>query len=241
MGCNRSKSAISILNRARQTIDQAWHDTYSGERVALQNQWVLSRAEEYRSVENPRLIFTAGAMGSGKTHSLRALSHNIALDIQNTLIIDPDKFKEMIPEYTDYKRNNPERAGTLVHRESALLSELTLEYALHYRLNIVVDGSLKDWKWYQEEFQRIRETYAAYRSIELFYVQADWDIVLNRANDRGKITGRMIRPEVLRAVYDTAPFSVENLAGYVDVVYEVDNNDEPSIRSVRSIGRNDKA
>jgi energy-coupling factor transporter ATP-binding protein EcfA2 len=236
MECINSKG-VRILNRARQSIDTVWHDSYTGDRVELQNRWILSKVENYLPVEKPRLIFTAGAMGSGKTHSLRALSHLIDLNINNTLIIDPDRFKEIIPEYSDYKKANLESAGTLVHKESVLMSELALHYALHHKLNIVVDGSLKDWEWHRGEFQRIRETHPAYDTIEIFYVQTDWDIVLKRANDRGLITGRHIKPVVLRAVYDAVPISIENLIEYVDKIYEVINNTTPSIQIVRSVRR----
>lgn len=231
MGCTSSKA--SYLDISRLKLDQSWHGMYTSKRIALQNKWILTKLNGFQPVEKPRLLFTAGAMGSGKTHSLRKLADFIHLDLQNTLIIDPDKFKDIIPEFENLKKNNPENASTLVHKESALLSELTLECALQMKLNTVVDGSLNDWKWYRTEFQRIRKMYPIYETIELFLVRADWQTVLDRANKRGTETGRIINENVLEETYQKIPTAISELEKLVDVVYEVDNNVEPYIQVVR--------
>ena len=39
-------------------------------------------------------------------------------------------------------------AGSLTHRESGMMAELAQEQALSEGKNIIIDGSLRDWKWY---------------------------------------------------------------------------------------------
>lgn len=228
---------VNILKSIRKGLDTTWHDVYSDERIVLQNNWIITKTLGFNSTSDPRLIFTAGAMGAGKTHSLKKLADDINLDLKNTLIIDPDKYKDMIPEFEQYKCFCPENAGTLVHKESALLSELTLEYALKNKFNTVVDGSLNDWKWYSREFARIRKTYPSYKAIELFYVKADWPIVFSRTIKRGKETGRIINPIVLKNTYQEIPIAIKELESLVDIIYEVDNEAIPCIRTIKQTNK----
>lgn len=212
--------------RIRSCLDYSWHQQYTEERQLQQDRWIDEYLNGFQSApKSPLLLYTAGAMGAGKSHSLKKLSP----DMKNTLLIDPDKFKEMIPEYQDLKRTDPMNAGTIVHKESGILCEIILEEALNRSLNIVVDGSMINYEWHIDQFKRIRSVYPQYMTIEIMFVRAEWDIILSRAIQRGEVTGRKIKEEKLRITFEGIPKSIEILKNHANRVYYVDNNDTPRI------------
>lgn len=217
----------------RSGLDYEYHQHYSKERQLQQDKWIKEYIGQLEPVcsklEPPLLLYTAGAMGSGKSHSVRRL---LNFDPNNTLIIDPDKFKEMIPEYRKLKREDPLNASSIVHQESGFLCEIALEVALERQLNVIVDGSLTDYQWHINQFAKIRKMYPKYTNIEIMFVRTIWIEVLRRATERGEITGRIISPGKLRDTYNLVTKSVEILQLYANKVYYVDNNESPFITKV---------
>ena len=70
-------------------------------------------------------------MGAGKSRSLQSLSQtHFEINLDKVIWIDPDKIKEFLPEFEEYKKTNPDKAGTLVHKESGFICEIILELAL---------------------------------------------------------------------------------------------------------------
>ena len=49
--------------------------------------------------------------------------------------------------------------GALTHLESGFLVEIAQEALLQRNSNIQVDGSLRDWRWYQKVFKAIKKQY----------------------------------------------------------------------------------
>ena len=219
----------------REHLDYNYHQDYPESRQLLQDQIIDFFLNGYTKStrQPPLLLYTAGAMGSGKSHSIRRLfsdpENNYQIDLANTLIIDPDKFKDLIPEYLDLQQTNPENAATIVHQESGFLSEILFEVALQERLNVIKDGSMVDVAWHQQEIKRIREMYPAYQEIMIMYVTASWYQVAKRAYERGQVTGRQINQAKLRKVYEQVPKSVEMLKPLVDRVIDVENEDTSTI------------
>ena len=51
-----------------------------------------------RNSERPWIVFTAGAMGVGKTHALRRLAERGDFPLRTFAVIDPDVVKSWLPE-----------------------------------------------------------------------------------------------------------------------------------------------
>lgn len=114
-----------------------WKYVYHPLRAALHQKIVERRMRAGVSDTKPRIIFTAGGFGAGKSFVAAALENLKLIDVASFLWIDPDSIKEEIPEYEVYKRTDPDQAATLVHRESGYIQEELLETALQAKKNII--------------------------------------------------------------------------------------------------------
>ena len=121
--------------------------------------------------QHPWLVFTCGAMGAGKGWVMNWMSTLDILPLRSIVHIDPDRFKQMMPEWAGHVRRDAASAGTRCHKESGLLAELAQELAMRHRLHVWVDGSLRDHGWYERKFDELRAKHPTYK-IALFYVRA---------------------------------------------------------------------
>jgi predicted ABC-type ATPase len=233
---------ISLLNYVfvgkykdiREKLDYIFHENYTDERQLFQDllidkiigMYVLNLDQNRGS--QPYLVYTAGAMGAGKTHTLRVLSQEGEGKYDCSLIIDPDRYREMLPEYQEMKVIDSLNAASYFQKESCILSEITLHIGLMRGYNIISDGSMINYQWYVNEITWIRQDYPSYR-IMMIYVDADWDRIVERVENRCKITGRCINKDKLRSVWSKIPDSVNILKKYVDEYIFVKNNEHPVI------------
>ena len=212
----------------RAGLDTAYHGTYSQPRQALQDRLLddaLQGVEGGR--ETPWCIFTAGAMGSGKSHVFEYLVNRAILPLQGVQILDPDMFKASLPEWKGYLRRDPLRAGFHTRRESGYLLEVAQEHALRDRRHVWVDGSLRDGAWYSGEFERISRQHPSYK-IAIVHVVASRNVVLQRAERRAAVTGRHVPISEIDDSIARVPRSVEQLRTRVDFLAVVDNSaDKP--------------
>jgi predicted ABC-type ATPase len=87
--------------------------------------------------EPPEFTLLGGGTASGKT----TLSNQILGNRPNTVRIDPDEIKKLIPEYAGLKKSDPEKASFRVHEESSYLSKAILAAAAAKGLNITLDST----------------------------------------------------------------------------------------------------
>jgi hypothetical protein len=93
----------------------------------------------------------------------------------------------------------------------------------HGRCSAVVDGSLQDWRWHADLFDRVRRDESAGYSLAILHVTADRETVHARAAKRARATGRIVPSDVLDRAMVRVPEAVAKLAPRVDWVVEVDN------------------
>jgi hypothetical protein len=213
-----------------------WHYEYLPLRAELHKKIVETRMRSGVVNEHPRLIFTAGPFGAGKSFVTSALEKLSILDVSQFLWIDPDSIKEEIPEYAELKKSAPEDAATLVHKESGHIQEKLFEAALRSKKNIIVDGSLRAKDWWTSEFNRIKQSYPEY-SISIVSVSAPEEVLLQRVEARGRVTGRLIPSELVLETSRAVRESVNHLSTFTDSTIEIDNGITPTIKSVRIKGR----
>ena len=100
--------------------------------------------------------------------------------LESYIVIDPDETRSHFPEYHMYARRNPKRAGELTHREAGYVTEIATVAALKLGYNVLVDGSLWDYKWYEEYFRSLRKEYKLLR-IAIIHITAPREAVFARA------------------------------------------------------------
>ncbi|EOD31723.1 hypothetical protein EMIHUDRAFT_112677 [Emiliania huxleyi CCMP1516] len=195
--CQRGKYA-----KIRESLDHAYHGVYTAERQALQDRLAppidASRTRPALPQAHPWLLYTAGAMGAGKSHTVRWMWEAGHFPLEAIVHLDPDLFKTAMPEWDGYVALDPMSAGQRTQRESGYLVEIAQAAAMaerrrvsaggrredtsmgasatrpgHVRRHIWVDGSLRDLNW---------RDHPAYR-LAILHVTASEEQIFARASD----------------------------------------------------------
>eukprot|EP01060_Flectonema_neradi_P008400 TRINITY_DN16002_c0_g1_i1.p1 TRINITY_DN16002_c0_g1~~TRINITY_DN16002_c0_g1_i1.p1 ORF type:complete len:462 (+),score=82.14 TRINITY_DN16002_c0_g1_i1:44-1429(+) len=209
----------------RSGLDSQYHGSYIPERQRLQDVRVKDVIGAGVPKEHPWLVFTAGAMGAGKSHCVRWMCDNGYFPLPDIVQIDPDRFKERLPEWEGYLHHDPLSAGSMLRKESGYLVEIAQEVALGMKKNTWVDGSLRDGEWYKSQFERIKLEHPEYR-IAIIHVTAPLETVIQRALSRGESTGRHVPESEIRDSFERVPKVVEMLTPQCDFVAHINNTDD---------------
>lgn len=165
---NHQQTFYGKYKHIRERLDYKYHAHYYGARQLLQDSIIdslLLTPEESPEGENggeqskPYIIFTAGCMGAGKTHTVHKLSSSGQFPVKSFVSVDPDEIRRLLPEYPVYIADNALRAGELTRKEAGMIAEILTEAALERNQNVLVDGSLRDAAWYQNYFELLRESH----------------------------------------------------------------------------------
>jgi len=85
-----------------------------------------------------------------------------------------------------------------------------------------VDGSLQDHEWYSHVFKDIRKRFPLYK-IAILYVFADEKDVIDRAENRAQVTGRVVPVHILKSAIRKTATSIERLAPLADFAARIEN------------------
>lgn len=158
-----------------------------------------SKAVQRPQNERPWCIFTAGCMGSGKTHVMCTLDAHGLLPLPRFVRVDIDRIRMLLPELDGYVRHDRMTAGEMTQKEAGAIAEIATEEALMRGYNVWVDSTMKNEEWWSEEIGRIQKTFPHRTCI--LHVTARWPAVQQREARRGEVTGRRIPPRILEDVF----------------------------------------
>ncbi len=215
-----------------------WKYEFIPSRKKLHAEIVKKIAGNSSPTERPLILFTSGSFGSGKSTTIGKLVDLNILPATDFNWIDPDKIRELVPEYQKFRTLSPTNAGTLVHLEVGLIQELVFEQAAKNGQPIIMEGTLRSYEWNKSEFDRIRKLYPQYR-IGILALKADEAIAEKRVHDRAKTEGREIPSAYIAQVAKDVPQTLKQLEPFADFTLEVVNNDLPTITRVR-VGDNEQ-
>lgn len=179
----------------RGSLDYTYHANYTPQRQILQDQIIstlLSKSNanitDYTtgnsciSPKNPWIVFTAGAMGSGKSYTIKQLHAYDRFPLETFITVDPDEIRRLLPEFEKYLDFNAEMAGEHTRKEAGFLAEMLTQIALKNGRNVLVDGSLKDADWYHDYFHLLKKDYEEFGlKIGILHVTAPREAVFERA------------------------------------------------------------
>ena len=218
----------------RRGLDYAYHNHYTAERQRVQDaiveRFMATRvvdAHDARACEAPTqpwIVFTAGAMGAGKSFVLKWLVQGGRFPMAAFVHVDPDAVKYLLPEMQGYIRRDQARAGSLTHHESGFIAEIITQAALLRGKNVLVDGSLRNVAWYRQHMRALKAEHAQLR-IAIVHVDAPADVVLRRAAKRARNTGREVPRALLLETLEAVPASVAALSPEADFVCRIHNGD----------------
>lgn len=185
----------------RETLDYEYHVPYTRERQSLQDAIVtdmLSTAvikDQNGNVcttpTEPWIVFTAGAMGAGKSYTMNKLVLEGRFPLLAFVSIDPDEIRRHLPEFHLYVEQSPELAGELTRKEAGYIGEILTLAGLIAGKNVLVDGSLRDAEWYKHYFERLRHDFPNLR-IAIIHVTAPRDAVFQRSAVRMDTNGYIL-------------------------------------------------
>ena len=216
------------FREAREALDWSYHIKPIAPRQQLQDK-ILATAMKpsCERRERPWIVFTAGAMGAGKSYALHALHAERLFPLDTFQTIDPDALKHELPEMPGYLLFDRPSAATKLHRESTQMADVLLEHSLRAGCNVLVDGSLRDHKYYAWLFGDLRKRFPSHR-LAIVHISAPPEVVHRRVAERAANSkdGRAVPRELVDASLKQVPESVRVLGPLVDYVAEVENDDD---------------
>jgi hypothetical protein len=182
---------IGKYSHIRKTLDYKYHANYTFERQHLQDAIISDMLDEAIILDvdgnigtvptKPWIVFTAGAMGAGKGHTMNVLVEMGRFPLKAFVSVDPDEVRRLLPEYHMYINENPELAGELTRKEAGYIAEILTLAALQAGKNVLQDGSLRDSDWYKIYFERLKKEFPSVRQA-IIHVTAPREAVFRRAS-----------------------------------------------------------
>lgn len=227
----------------RAGLDYKYHSNFKKSRQLLQDKIIhdilaLDPSSTHSdctktSDDTPWIVFTAGVMGAGKTHTIRSLHENQYFPLRDFVVVDPDDIRSQFPEYKLYIKTHPELAGECTRKEAGYISEIAIHAALQQRRNVLVDGSLRDSHWYHTYFSYLKKKYYPVK-IAILHITASMEHIWERVKKRSEETGRVVPKETIVHALENVPRSIDILTPLSDFFCEINNDDD--IHVVQPVG-----
>ncbi len=214
----------SVFAGSRSKLDMGYHGLYTVQRQRLQDSIVqdIITTGSKKTCEDPWVVFSAGAMGAGKSFAVRWMSNKGYFPLPDFVKVDADSIRTYLPEWGGYIVAQPLDAGRLTRSEAGMCVEIAMDAAMQNRKNVWVDGSLRESAWFESLFHRIAREFPHYR-IAILYVSADRGAIMRRVRRRGRQTGRLVPEEEVIDSIERVPESVQLLRSKADFVAYIDN------------------
>ena len=202
----------------RKQLDYNFHKVYSQERQLLQDAIIYKEIDNKKIYAKKKILLTAGAMGAGKTHTVKRL---LGQFYEDYVVADVDKIKHCLPEMKELLQKDPLNAGHILHSEACTIHEIMFRSAIAEGRNVIIDGSLRDGSFFLPLVKEWKRT--TQYEITIVHVIASLATCIRRAEKRARITGRIIPEESIRTSLQQCPKSVELLRPFVHHVVEIHN------------------
>lgn len=234
---------LSVISFPKDIFAQQIFDTsatyqqegkWTQKREALHRQIVANLLTGLRAEHDPKVIFTGGPSGAGKSTVLKELATIGLFPTNNTVFIDPDMVKELLPEYTQFKKLDPQKAASAVHSESGYICDVLYAEAIKRGFNIVVDGTLRAYDYFYKVITEIPAIYGKYQIVTV-YVDASLPTLMKRVEERGKKTRRYVPTDIVQQTKLAMDESYNTLLMASDFTYYIENESEPIPRKGFSI------
>lgn len=168
------------------TPDGGW----TPERKALHDQIVADFKKGKTPVDDPTSYMMGGGPAAGKSSLLKSGQVEIP---ENTVKVDSDEIKGMLPEYQSMLASGDSKAATFVHEESSYLSKRLAAESSREGYNVMLDGTGDN------SIESLRSKVEMLRNrgqkVVGIYASVPTDVAVARSNDRAERTGRYV-PEV---------------------------------------------
>lgn len=212
-----------------ETVSKAGRSGFRAAEIAK----VVARGRPFPADVRPILWLMGGGSGSGKSTVLSELKAQGFVPDSGAVEIDPDDFKEVIPEFQELIRRGDSRAAAVVHEESTLMARTALVQAMKQRANIIFDTTLSA---FPSAAKLIR--YARLHGYEarIIGVTASLATALSRVRNRAERSGRFVPEPALRRTHQHFAAAFEKYVPLADAI-ELWKTDMPAAAHAKKIAR----
>lgn len=230
----------------RHTTGGKWVDgelvdyTWKPERLEIQKAILKQDKKGWKNKlpekgQKPKLIILGGRGGSGKSlftkkdkETGKLVLGDDGYDKDKYLVVDPDSYKERLPEYKSLVDKKDPRAGLNaweVHEESSFMKKAMLKWAKDKGINIVLDGTLAN---YGSTAKTIAEFKKAGYDVEGAYMRLPREKSAVRGVNRGMNIaegGRWVPSELMLAMTDNEENFIKMIPEFTK--WSIYDNDVP--------------
>lgn len=190
----RSGSEYVPLNPDGRDTQQRFsdgHGHYTPERQELHDAIVAHFTQGITTVAHPTAMILGGGMASGKT----TLVESEHLATGNTVDVNVDKIRPLIPELREAYASKPKDAIPIAdyHEEASDISRQLMREATAQRMNMTLDGTGDTTL--EKLGGKVAEMRSTGHSIVAEYVTVPVDVAISRAAERAKGPERRAVPE----------------------------------------------
>jgi hypothetical protein len=223
----------------RRELDYTYHTNYRKERQWLQDSIIEDMLDNVTDNDlcihptEPWFIYTVGAQGAGKKHTVRELVKQGRLPLLSFVHVDPDEIRRRLPEFNVYVlKAAPYMVEGLTKKETGYISEILTLAALQAGRNVIVDGSLSAASWHVQRIQSLREQYSCLK-FAILNVTASQETICQRAHTQAQHTGRDIAEECIAMCLEEISDAIRLVRPSVDFYCEIHNNNEGSLELLK--------
>lgn len=192
------------------------------------DQYRLSESEHQKTFDNdikpdifagakpsdkPVAVIFGGQPGAGKSAAVDAVMRDLEQRGGAVQIVG-DELRDYHPKYARLMEKDDKTAAFYTDRDTGQWVEKSIAYAKEHRLNVVIEGTMRDSNKVAETMQSLRG--AGYeidaRALAVNERLSQQGIIQryeNQKADRG--TGRMTTPEAHQAAFDGMPVTIERI------------------------------
>lgn len=164
----------------------------------------------------PTVTVTMGGPGSGKSTVLRLFEMGTG-----AVTVNSDDVKEQLPEFGRLRKEGWRTASSAVQHESHIVMTQVLDRCLEEKLDFVYDRTGADKGDFLKEVLGFKE--AGY-TVNLIMPYLDPDTAVERAERRGRQTGRFVPERLTRSIHQRVPANFAAVAAVADTALLVDNS-----------------
>lgn len=160
----------------------------------------------FKGVRSKKIaVVMAGGPAAGKSTVLQDFLLSLHRDRDEFAIIDSDLMLTSLSAFKMLRAQNTERGGPSTATQdcqstAARLNNANLEFAIKSGLNIVFDGSGRNFNWTYHTLMRAKLHEAGYK-VYMCIVVLDIETAVKRAKLRGLRTGRFVPQDVVRDIH----------------------------------------
>jgi len=214
----------------RKELNSLYPYNYTIERQILQDKIITELVSVGRSLDRPWLVYVAGAIGAGKTYTIRKFSEKHFFPLLAFVVIDLDRIKCMLPDMAKFIEEDPDTASNRVHNEASLIAEIIERKAIKLNKCVLIDGFIRDSKWYQKKLETDALKYPNYL-FALIHVVAPSELIYDRLKKTTIKTGRNIPLISTEKSIEEIPKFVNDITGsfHFTVTIKNDEDEMPTI------------